>query len=620
MEYEYDIAPASPFQEKYLNNTSRWLIVGGAMGCVDMDTEYLGENGWRKVSDYANEMIYIHNPLSGQVTLEYPEYIKEMGDVMYHLKSDKIDMVLSPNHKTVYYKHPLGNPIITDTSTLIKHYNNNEDVVGFVKSYDGVSLKDVEMAGYTIEEYIPKDRKQYCFRTSTGTWVARRNGKCFITGNSSKSYIGLMRHLKYIHDPKYVGLIIRKELSMITGNGGLWEEALPFFQRVDPNLTFTKLPRRITFSNGAKIEFTHYAKNKFQGLNVDTAFYDEVTHAEEEDVYWIYSRIRNASSNIKDKCLWMSCNPDHDSWVLKYVLWYLYPEGHPKQGLPDPEKNGIERYMIRKEGKVYFADTKKELIEQHGIPDLPEEHPAQISPITFTVLLGTIFDNPVLLKKSPEYLASLKAMPEIEMRRNLLGDWFARPQGCGYFDRSWVEEVVEDVNPNDVICTYRAYDFAGTLRSDVNPSPDYTACAKISKLKDGRYIIRDVKRTRIRFGDWKTFIIDNAAEDMGEYPQVEIVLPIDPNPSAKGATLMLARDLISEGVLVKTQQSTKSKLDSFRPFSAMAQNEGVLILKDCVSDLDNNTFGNDILYKELEQFDGLRSHNSKKDDRQTCRL
>ena len=83
---------------------------------------------------------------------------------------------------------------------------------------------------------------------------------------------------------------------------------------------------------------------------------------------------------------------------------------------------------------------------------------------------------------------------------------------------------------------------------------------------------------------------------------------------------MLARDLISEGVLVKTQQSTKSKLDSFRPFSAMAQNEGVLILKDCVSDLDNNTFGNEILYKELEQFDGLRSHNSKKDDRQTCRL
>ena len=40
-------------------------------------------------------------------------------------------------------------------------------------------------------------------------------------------------------------------------------------------------------------------------------------------------------------------NPDPDSWVRKYVDWYLYPEGHDKEGRPDPEKQGVIRYFIQ---------------------------------------------------------------------------------------------------------------------------------------------------------------------------------------------------------------------------------------------------------------------------------
>lgn len=36
----------------------------------------------------------------------------------------------------------------------------------------------------TIEPYLDGDGKQYCFTTSTGMWVARRNGRIFVTGNS----------------------------------------------------------------------------------------------------------------------------------------------------------------------------------------------------------------------------------------------------------------------------------------------------------------------------------------------------------------------------------------------------------------------------------------------------
>lgn len=272
MSYEYEIAPASPFQEKYLNNNSRFMIVGGAMGCVDMDTEYLGEHGWRKISQYQGEKIYIHDPLTNEIKTEYPEHHVEMGELLYHFRSEHIDQVLSPSHKSIYYKYPSSKPTITDTMTLIERYNNNQDVVGWMKGYDGVSVKNIEFAGYTITEYIPKDKKQYCFRTSTGAWVARRNGKPFITGNSSKSYIGLMRHLRYIHDPNYVGVIVRKNMKAIKAAGGLWDEAVGLFKKVDPNIRTTLEPRRIHFSNGATIEFMHYendkARDNFQGLNV----------------------------------------------------------------------------------------------------------------------------------------------------------------------------------------------------------------------------------------------------------------------------------------------------------------------------------------------------------------
>lgn len=34
------------------------------------------------------------------------------------------------------------------------------------------------------EEFVPEDGKQYCFTTSSGLWLARRNGFIFVTGNS----------------------------------------------------------------------------------------------------------------------------------------------------------------------------------------------------------------------------------------------------------------------------------------------------------------------------------------------------------------------------------------------------------------------------------------------------
>src|SRR5690625_1036441 len=116
------------------------------------------------------------------------------------------------------------------------------------------------------------------------------------------------------------------------------------------------------------------------------------------------------------------------------------------------------------------------------------------------------YDNPVLVARQPQYLSSLEALPEVERARNLYGSWEARESTSTYFDRDWVEEI-DYINPEDIELTVRTFDFAGTLVSDSNPSPDYTASCRMHRLRDGTYVIDDVRRTRVRHGDWLDFVL-----------------------------------------------------------------------------------------------------------------
>lgn len=425
------------------------------------------------------------------------------------------------------------------------------------------------------------------------------------SAGSSKSHIGLMRHLRWMDDPLYRGFCIRKNSTAIMKSGGLFDAAVHLYSQVD-DIKIKMKDQRIVFSSGASVSFSHYENDKagqlYHGLELSNVFYDECTHASESHIWWLISRLRTKAQ--VDPSIWLSCNPDPDSFLFDWVKWWLYPEDHPKYGLPDPEKNGKVRWILRREGVIFWGDSREEMIVRYGNPELPADHPRQVKPLSFQVILGTIYDNPWLIENQPEYLASLEALPDIERRRLLLGDWTAREQASTYFMRTWVKEALAEPPHSEIIKTVRVYDFAGTLKSDANISPDYFACSKVSKLKSGEYFIHDVQRTRIRFGDWKRFILDNAHKD-GTY--VDIILPIDPNPAAKAATQILSREISEEGFFVRTIRSSTSKLDRFRPFSSLAMNGSVVFLKNCGTDHENKIYNDlNFVYKELESFTGLR--------------
>lgn len=121
--------------------------------------------------------------------------------------------------------------------------------------------------------------------------------------------------------------------------------------------------------------------------------------------------------------MYISCNPDPDcEWLLRMVQWYL-----DEEGFPDPNKDGVIRYFIRRGDDFLWGDSEEELIEKYGKTDpetgqlYPKGHKFQVKPISFTFISALIYDNPVMLETNPDYLAFLEGLNRVDRDRLLLG-------------------------------------------------------------------------------------------------------------------------------------------------------------------------------------------------------
>ena len=440
--------------------------------------------------------------------------------------------------------------------------------------------------------YAPASKPQEMFLT-TPDWV----DICFYGGQAGggKTFAGLMHHLKYTHDPLYRGLTLRRTTPMLLKSGAVWDESKTIYTDIDPGGRIKIKDLKYQFSTGAEVAFSHFERvedtRNFQGAQISSCVMEELCQFEESQFNYILSRLRTRADMKPNMRATM--NPDPDSWVRQYVDWYLFPEGHENYGRPDPSKQGAIRWFIRTGSGLIWADSKEEL---------EEKYPSDI-PLSFRFISASVYDNPYI---QPSYIAFLNGLPRVEREILLFGNWEARPESSSFFQRGWCKELTS-YDESQIVKIVRAYDFAGTLKSDSNPSPDYTATVKMAKMRNGDYVVLDAKRTRIRFGDWQKFIIGNAMEDKELHKSVDILIPSDPNPAAAAACTLLIRDLAEAGLYAQKMRASTSKLDRFRPASSMAQNGGLHFLKNCSHDLDNNIRGdNNFFYREMEAFDGQR--------------
>lgn len=434
----------------------------------------------------------------------------------------------------------------------------------------------------------PKSPKQYDFMHSDADITVFGGA-----AGAGKSYLGVMDFLKHVHLPTFRGCMVRRTTPQLKGPGGLQEKAEQLFRLIDPKVRWRDKEHHFLFSSGARVYLRHFEhlkdQDNFQGWELNKFLVDEGQQFEEAMVVYLLSRMRNPICPEVKPHMKITCNPDYDAFLRHWLEWWL----DPQTGIPLKERDGRTRWFIRDNGKMIWGDSYEELWDKYAIPDLPPEDANQIQPLSFKFISANVFDNPVLCKVDPGYVAFLKGLGRVEKDRLLHGSWLAREEGSGYFLEDWVNKV--PLPPIRALKRVRAWDISGTLPSDTNPNPDWTAGVLMSKTPEGMYCVEDVVRERRRHGGVFDLILETAKHDGDD---VQIIIPQDPGAAGKAYAAQLIRDLAEYGFYARMKTTNKSKVTRFAPFAAVAEAGGVEMV---VAEWNGDYIS------ELVRFDGSRN-------------
>lgn len=393
-----------------------------------------------------------------------------------------------------------------------------------------------------------------------------------------------MDFLKHTEDPKFRGLVVRRLTPQINGPGGVLET----FENLHRKVYGDKLKVRrrdgvFQYPSGATISFRHMQfesdRHNYQGWQLSAILIDEAQQLEESMVVYLMSRLRS-EAKMKSK-MRMTCNPaGKGHWLTNWLEWYLLPSG-----LPDPEKSGKLRWFTMKDNEMIWGMSKEEILEK--VPGS--------QPLTFAFISANVYDNPILMKRQPEYVSWLEGLDRESKEALLYGNWYVTKQEENYFKRQWVPVVPDKPFFGRRM---RGFDLAGTVPDEVNKDPDYTATVLLSKTGD-KYCIEHAHRLRDHFHNIEKYMLDLSKEDPDD---ITYVIPVDAGAAGKAYARSLQQKLAESGRhCVLFPSSNKSKLTRFRPFASVCQAGAV----EAVSAQWNDWF-----FTELEQF----SDDGKKHD------
>lgn len=363
-----------------------------------------------------------------------------------------------------------------------------------------------------------------------------------------------VRHLGL---PGFSSVIFRRNAVQVRNPGGLWDESMKIYPELGGSSRQDTL--EWAFPSGAKVKFAHLDHDKsvldWQGAQIPLICFDELTHFTQNQFFYMLSR--NRSTCGIQPYIRATCNPDADSWVAKFIDWWI----DQNTGYAIPERSGIIRWMARKGDKIVWADTAEELIADYG-PDC--------TPKSVTFIASSLFDNAILMKADPGYLANLKALSQVERERLLCGNWKIRPAAGLYFQRSWVSVV--DAAPAG-LRSIRYWDLAATEKTDTN-DPDFTTSVLMSTDTTGRfYVLHGVSMRKsphhVRGA------IKNMADQDG--PSVTVGLPQDPGQAGKSQAHAFAAMLAGHSIRIRPESGDKAT--RFSPFSAQCEAGNVCFVR-----------------------------------------
>ena len=357
-------------------------------------------------------------------------------------------------------------------------------------------------------------------------------------------------------------------MTQIKEQGGLWDASQKLYRMYPGAIGRNPQKPYWRFPSGAKVSFRQIARDEdvydWQGTEIACIEFDELTHFTEFQFFYMLSR--NRSTCGVRPYVRASCNPDADSWVAGFISWWINQD----TGYPIPERSGKIRWMIRRDEVIHWADTKEELIERFEL--VTEED--LCAPKTVAFVPSTIYDNQVLLKADPGYMANLKALSIVERERLLYGNWKIKAAKGLFFPRAAIPELLEDI-PNDVTRWVRAWDLAAT-DTDEGGDPAYTASVLLGKRRDGSYVIADATNNRYKAEKVRALVKQCAIADKSKYKRVKIRLSQDPGQAGKEQAQSYIKMLA--GFSVSAVKESGDKQSRAEPFAAQWQAGNVYVV------------------------------------------
>lgn len=282
----------------------------------------------------------------------------------------------------------------------------------------------------------------------------------FIGGSAGggKTTILIAEPLKWVHAPNFGCVFFRRTMERIRATGGLLAESKKWYSQGVLSETILKWK----FPSGAEIDFEgiEYTKSleKWHGTQIPLMIFDEVTEFEEEQFWFMISRNRGIVTwtdeegnqfSLKPYAR-ASCNPKPDSWVSRLLEWYIDQE----TGFPIEERDGVLRYMINHKNKIYWGNTKQEVMDScPEVFEMMKKLDPSIKPFdlikSFTFIRGKLSDNKILTKNSPEYYSSLLSMTEDDQSRFLAGNWKIGSNGLDLFSFGALRDIFSDIPPKE---------------------------------------------------------------------------------------------------------------------------------------------------------------------------
>lgn len=253
-----------------------------------------------------------------------------------------------------------------------------------------------------------------------------------------KSDAMLCEALRQVKIPHYSGIIFRKTYPMLKD---LVERSRELYPAAFPKARYNSTDHMWRFPSGARISFGNMQREadriKYQGQHYDFVGFDELTQFTWKEYSYLMSRNRPSGPGTR-VYMRATANPGGigHAWVKERFVTAAVP------GTPIED----EYKIVNAEGKILSLKRKRIFIP------------------------ASVFDNKILLRNDPNYIANLAMLSGAEKEALLYGSWDSfdgqvftewRNDPTGYATHKWTHVI----NPFEIPSSwkiYRGFDFGYT--------------------------------------------------------------------------------------------------------------------------------------------------------------